>query len=124
MPCLSQTTDIHCHRLSQMILDKISAVYLTKDGGVYWYSIQHGWFHQVNSFILGRTVYSPLTSGLSRTQLRLFIIVVGDGECIIHTALSWRNKAFGIGSSFAWAPDSKMYTVLEGQTKMWIYKTF
>ena len=28
-----------------------------------------------------------------------FVTVVGDGEYIIYTALAWRNKAFGIGSS-------------------------
>ncbi|KAF8627949.1 hypothetical protein AX17_006102 [Amanita inopinata Kibby_2008] len=53
-----------------------------------------------------------------------FVTVVGDGEYIIYTALAWRNKAFGNGSSFAWAPDSNTYAVLEGRTKLRIYKSF
>ena len=31
-----------------------------------------------------------------------FVTVVGDGEYITYTALSWRNKSFGNGISFAW----------------------
>ncbi|KAF8634631.1 hypothetical protein AX15_000808 [Amanita polypyramis BW_CC] len=53
-----------------------------------------------------------------------FVTVVGDGEYIIYTALAWRNKAFGNGTSFAWAPDSNTYAVLEGRTKLRIYKSF
>ncbi|PFH50394.1 hypothetical protein AMATHDRAFT_145122 [Amanita thiersii Skay4041] len=53
-----------------------------------------------------------------------FVTVVGDGEYIIYTALAWRNKAFGNGSSFAWAPDNNTYAVLEGRTKLRIYKNF
>ncbi|KAI5120315.1 hypothetical protein M0805_000375 [Coniferiporia weirii] len=53
-----------------------------------------------------------------------FVTVVGDGEYIIYTALAWRNKAFGTGSSFAWAGDSNTYAVLEGRTKLRIFKGF
>ncbi|VDB90110.1 unnamed protein product [Peniophora sp. CBMAI 1063] len=53
-----------------------------------------------------------------------FVTVVGDGEYIIYTALAWRNKAFGSGSSFAWAGDSNTYAVLEGKLKVRMYKNF
>ncbi|KZT37143.1 Coatomer, beta' subunit [Sistotremastrum suecicum HHB10207 ss-3] len=53
-----------------------------------------------------------------------FVTVVGDGEYIIYTALAWRNKSFGNGSSFAWANDSNTYAVLDGKTKVRIYKNF
>ncbi|KAF7798395.1 hypothetical protein EIP86_009616 [Pleurotus ostreatoroseus] len=53
-----------------------------------------------------------------------FVTVVGDGEYIVYTALAWRNKAFGNGSSFAWAGDSNTYAVLEGRTKLRVYKGF
>ncbi|KAI0033319.1 coatomer protein [Vararia minispora EC-137] len=53
-----------------------------------------------------------------------FVTVVGDGEYIIYTALAWRNKAFGQGSSFAWAGDSNTYAVLEGRLKVRVYKNF
>ncbi len=47
-----------------------------------------------------------------------FVTVVGDGEYIVYTALAWRNKAFGNGSSFAWANDSNTYAVLEGPVEL------
>ncbi|KAF5363874.1 hypothetical protein D9756_000063 [Leucocoprinus leucothites] len=53
-----------------------------------------------------------------------FITVVGDGEYIIYTALAWRNKSFGNGISFAWAPDSNTYAVLESRTKLKMFKNF
>ncbi|EKM79756.1 hypothetical protein AGABI1DRAFT_127441 [Agaricus bisporus var. burnettii JB137-S8] len=53
-----------------------------------------------------------------------FVTVVGDGEYIIYTALAWRNKSFGNGLSFAWAPDSNTYAVLETKTKLKIFKNF
>lgn len=53
-----------------------------------------------------------------------FITVVGDGEYIVYTALAWRNKAFGNGSSFAWAGDSNTYAVLESRMKIRVYKNF
>ena len=53
-----------------------------------------------------------------------FVTVVGDGEYIIYTSLAWRNKAFGQGSSFAWAGDSNTYAVLEGRTKIRVFKNF
>ena len=53
-----------------------------------------------------------------------FVTVVGDGEYIIYTALAWRNKSFGQGISFAWAPDSNTYAVLESKVKLKMYKNF
>lgn len=53
-----------------------------------------------------------------------WVTVVGDGEYIVYTALAWRNKAFGNGNSFAWANDSNTYAVLEGRTKVRVYKAF
>ena len=53
-----------------------------------------------------------------------FVTVVGDGEYIVYTALAWRNKSFGNGSSFAWAGDSNTYAVLEGRMKIRLYKNF
>ncbi|KAJ8083114.1 Coatomer subunit beta' [Marasmius tenuissimus] len=53
-----------------------------------------------------------------------FVTVVGDGEYITYTALAWRNKSFGNGISFAWAPDSNTYAVLENKLKLKVYKNF
>eukprot|EP01147_Barroeca_monosierra_P009544 gene9544-1774_t len=38
-----------------------------------------------------------------------FVVVCGDGEYNIHTALSFRNKAFGQGLEFVWSSDSSEY---------------
>ncbi|KAL0568744.1 Coatomer subunit beta' [Marasmius crinis-equi] len=53
-----------------------------------------------------------------------FVTVVGDGEYITYTALAWRNKSFGNGISFAWAPDNNTYAVLENKLKLKVYKNF
>ena len=53
-----------------------------------------------------------------------FVTVVGDGEYITYTALAWRNKSFGNGLSFAWAPDSNTYAVLESKVKLRVFKNF
>jgi coatomer subunit beta' len=50
--------------------------------------------------------------------------VVGDGEYITYTALAWRNKSFGNGVSFTWAPDSNTYAILENKVKVRVYKNF
>src|SRR5882762_6554624 len=69
---------------------------------------------------LGSTEIFP--TSLNHSPNGRFVTVVGDGEYIIYTALAWRNKSFGTGNSFAWAPDSNTYAVLEGRTKLRIYK--
>jgi coatomer subunit beta' len=38
-----------------------------------------------------------------------FVVVCGDGEYIIYTALAWRNKSFGSALEFVWALDSNEY---------------
>ena len=35
-----------------------------------------------------------------------FVVVCGDGEYIIYTAMALRNKAFGSALEFVWAADS------------------
>ena len=71
---------------------------------------------------LGTTEIFPTT--ITHSPNGRFVTVVGDGEYIVYTALAWRNKAFGNGSSFAWAGDSNTYAVLEGRTKVRVYKSF
>ncbi|EPB83737.1 hypothetical protein HMPREF1544_09478, partial [Mucor circinelloides 1006PhL] len=53
-----------------------------------------------------------------------FVVVCGDGEYIIYTALAWRNKSFGSGLDFVWADDSNVYAVRESSTKVKIFKNF
>lgn len=35
-----------------------------------------------------------------------FVVVCGDGEFIIYTAMALRNKSFGSALEFVWAHDS------------------
>ncbi|EFJ43300.1 hypothetical protein VOLCADRAFT_106879 [Volvox carteri f. nagariensis] len=53
-----------------------------------------------------------------------FVVVCGDGEYIVYTALAWRNKAFGSGLEFVWSADSSDYAIRESPSKIKIYKNF
>ncbi|KDQ15522.1 hypothetical protein BOTBODRAFT_158406 [Botryobasidium botryosum FD-172 SS1] len=71
---------------------------------------------------LGSTEVFPST--IQHSPNGRFVTVCGDGEYIIYTALAWRNKAFGNGTAFAWAGDSNTYAVLEGKSKVKLFKNF
>lgn len=53
-----------------------------------------------------------------------FVVVCGDGEYIIYTALAWRNKSFGSALDFVWASDTGEYAVRESSSKIKIFKNF
>jgi coatomer subunit beta' len=53
-----------------------------------------------------------------------FAVVCGDGEYIIYTALSWRNKAFGQGLEFVWSSDSNEYAIRESTSKIKLFRSF
>lgn len=40
-----------------------------------------------------------------------FVVVCGDGEYVVYTALAWRNKSFGTGAEFVWALESNDFAV-------------
>lgn len=69
----------------------------------------------------GRYVVPSLIHRLTGAR---FVTVCGDGEYIIYTALTWRNKSFGSGVGFAWASDSNTYAVREAGPKVKAYKNF
>lgn len=71
---------------------------------------------------LGTTEVYP--QSLQHSPNGRFVTVCGDGEYIIYTALAWRNKAFGPGTSFAWASDSNTYAIQEGKSKIKVYRNF
>lgn len=52
------------------------------------------------------------------------MVVCGDGEYIIYTAMALRNKAFGSAQEFVWAQDSSEYAVREGTTTIKVFKNF
>ncbi|XP_055929433.1 coatomer subunit beta'-like isoform X2 [Argiope bruennichi] len=53
-----------------------------------------------------------------------FVVVCGDGEYIIYTAMALRNKSFGSAQEFVWALDSSEYAVRESSTSIKIFKNF
>lgn len=55
---------------------------------------------------------------------RRFLVVCGDGEYIIYTAMALRNKAFGSGHEFVWAFDPSQYAVRENSSSIKTFKNF
>ncbi|KAI1301262.1 Coatomer subunit beta' [Halotydeus destructor] len=53
-----------------------------------------------------------------------FVVVCGDGEYIIYTALTLRNKSFGSAHEFVWALDSSEYAIRENTITIKIFKNF
>lgn len=53
---------------------------------------------------LGSCEVYPQT--LQHTPNGRFVVVCGDGEYIIYTAVAWRNKSFGSALEFVWGSDS------------------
>ncbi|KAK9737135.1 Coatomer WD associated region [Popillia japonica] len=53
-----------------------------------------------------------------------FVVVCGDGEYIIYTAVALRNKAFGSAQEFVWAQDSSEYAIREASSTVKIFKNF
>ncbi|XP_071733464.1 coatomer subunit beta'-2-like [Rutidosis leptorrhynchoides] len=49
-----------------------------------------------------------------------FVVVCGDGEYIIYTALAWRNRSFGSALEIVWSSDGE-YAVRESTTKIKIF---
>jgi coatomer subunit beta' len=53
-----------------------------------------------------------------------FVVVCGDGEYILYTALAWRNKAFGSAAQFVWSVDSNEYAIREANGGVKVFKQF
>lgn len=53
-----------------------------------------------------------------------FVVVCGDGEYVIYTALAWRNKGFGQALEFVWAQDSNEYAIRESTSRVRLFKSF
>ncbi|KMS93881.1 hypothetical protein BVRB_026980, partial [Beta vulgaris subsp. vulgaris] len=52
------------------------------------------------------------------------LAVCGDGEYIIYTAVSLKNKHFGQALEFVWAFHSGMFATRESTSKIKIFKNF
>jgi len=61
---------------------------------------------------------------LSHNPNGRFVVVCGDGEYIIYTAMALRNKSFGTAQEFVWAADSSEYAVRENASTIKLFKNF
>ncbi|XP_072047312.1 LOW QUALITY PROTEIN: coatomer subunit beta'-like [Amphiura filiformis] len=61
---------------------------------------------------------------LSHNPNGRFVVVCGDGEYIIYTAMALRNKSFGSALEFAWSHDSSEYAIRESNTAVKLFKNF
>ena len=52
------------------------------------------------------------------------MVVCGDGEYIIYTAMALRNKSFGQAQEFVWSHDSSVYAIRESGSSIQVYKNF
>ncbi|KAG9509591.1 Coatomer subunit beta', partial [Fragariocoptes setiger] len=53
-----------------------------------------------------------------------FVVVCGDGEYIIHTALTLRNRSFGNALEFVWASNPSEYATRENGSTIKLFKDF
>jgi coatomer subunit beta' len=49
-----------------------------------------------------------------------FVVVCGDGEFIIYTALAWRNRSFGSALEFVWSSEGE-YAIRESTSRIKIF---
>jgi hypothetical protein len=49
-----------------------------------------------------------------------FVVVCGDGEYIIYTALAWRNRSFGSALEFAWSSEGE-YAIRESTSRIKLF---
>ncbi|XP_023368763.1 coatomer subunit beta' [Otolemur garnettii] len=94
------------------------AMSMDANGKIIW--AKHSEVQQANLKAMG---FGPLFSFLAFVISR-FVVVCGDGEYIIYTAMALRNKSFGSAQEFAWAHDSSEYAIRESNSVVKIFKNF
>jgi coatomer subunit beta' len=58
--------------------------------------------------------------GLAHSPNGRFVVVTGDGEYIVYTALAWRNKSYGSALEVAWSPSNE-YAVRESNSRVKLF---
>ncbi|XP_024969366.1 coatomer subunit beta'-2-like isoform X2 [Cynara cardunculus var. scolymus] len=64
--------------------------------------------------------YCNGTRSLKHNPNGRFVVVCGDGEYIIYTALAWRNRSFGSALEIVWSSDGE-YAVRESTSRIKIF---
>ncbi|UJR16031.1 hypothetical protein I4U23_002945 [Adineta vaga] len=100
----------HCE-IQQVNLKQLSSDQQLKDGEKVPLNVKE----------LGSCEIYPQT--LSHSPNGRFVVVCGDGEYIIYTAITLRNKSYGNAMEFVWSQDSSEYAVRDGNMVK-IFKNF
>lgn len=64
--------------------------------------------------------FSIFPQSLKHNPNRRYVVVCGDGEYIIYTAVAWRNRSFGSALEIVWSSDGE-YVVRESTYKIKIF---
>ncbi|KAI4966050.1 hypothetical protein ZWY2020_046747 [Hordeum vulgare] len=113
-----QTLEGHAHNVSAVCFHPELPIIITgsEDGTVrLWHSTTYRLENTLN-YGLERV----WALGYMKGSRRRFVVVCGDGEYIIYTALAWRNRSFGSALEFAWSSDGE-YAVRESTSRIKIY---
>lgn len=84
--------------------------------------LKDGYILPLNVKDMGSCEIYPQT--ISHNSNGRFVVVCGDGEYIIYTALTLRNKSFGSAQEFVWALDSSEYAIRDNTTTVKLFKNF
>lgn len=64
--------------------------------------------------------YHNFLQSLKHNPNGRFVVVCGDGEYIIYTALAWRNRSFGSALEIVWSSDGE-YAARESTSKIKLF---
>ncbi|KAF8871943.1 coatomer protein [Gymnopilus junonius] len=111
-------------------LERAWCIALRKDSNEVALGFDEGRDDQRSPWTPGKLIYThnqqhPFSDG---ARLPLQTKEIGTTEifatALTHSLTAASNKSFGNGISFAWAPDSNTYAVLENKVKLKVYKNF
>ncbi|KAH9622387.1 hypothetical protein KSS87_012785 [Heliosperma pusillum] len=72
---------------------------------------------QLKGKVAGLASTAGVTGSLKHNSNGRFVVVCGDGEYIIYTAVAWRNRSFGSALEFVWSSEGE-YAVRESTSKI------
>ncbi len=105
-PLISKPHRVYLYHLyiTILLLCSIFLIYIPTISSTETGEVVDGERLQVATKELGNCEIFPQT--LQHNPNGRFVVVCGDGEYIIYTALAWRNKSFGSALEFVWASET------------------
>ncbi|VDP77664.1 unnamed protein product [Echinostoma caproni] len=109
-----------CARHAELVQANLRSLSLNADGTD---DMQDGERLPVSFKEMGTSDIYPQT--IEHNANGRFVVVCGDGEYIVYTAMALRNKTFGQAQEFVWSlADASMYAVRESNAIVKVYKQF